>query len=264
MNIFDYNRRAWDHQVEIGNRWTVPVDAETIARARAGNWSVVLTPSKPVPQSWFNAKSGSLAGLRILALASGGGQQVPIFAAAGATVTVLDQSPRQLEQDRKVCEREGLSVRIEEGVMLDLSRFESESFDLIFHPCSNGFVPEIQPVWNECFRVLKKGGTLLSGFVNPILYSVDPELDLKGVAQLKYSIPYSDLTSLTDEERRKYTDHQEPLCFGHSLEDQLGGQLRAGFHLVELFEDRWGEDPEKHGALNSLIPCFMATQAIKP
>ena len=264
MDIFEYNRRAWDHQVEIGNRWTVPVDTDTIARARAGDWHVLLTPLKPVPHSWFSAKTGSLAGIRILALASGGGQQVPIFAAAGAEVTVLDQSPRQLGQDRLVCEREGLSVRIEQGDMRDLSRFDSETFDLIFHPCSNGFVPEIQPVWNECIRVLKRGGVLLAGFVNPVLYAVDPDLDLKGTAQLKYSIPYSDLTSLSDEDRKKYTDREEPLCFGHTLDDQLGGQLRAGFHLTDLFEDRWGDDPEKFGALNSLIPCFMATRAVKP
>ncbi len=264
MDIFDYNRKAWDHQVEIGNRWTIPVDSEKIKRARAGEWEVLLTPAKPVPHLWFGSRDGSLQGLRILALASGGGQQVPIFAAAGAQVTVIDQSPRQLEQDRMVCEREGLSVRIEQGDMRDLSRFDPESFDLVFHPCSNGFVPEIQPVWNECFRVLRHGGVLLSGFVNPILYSVDPELDQKGVAQLKYSIPYSDLTSLTDEERTRYTDQQEPLCFGHTLEDQIGGQLKAGFHLTGLFEDRWGKDLEQKGALNSLMACFIATRALKP
>ena len=87
-----YNREAWDQQVENGQRWTQPVKAEVIARARKGDWEIVLTPSRPIPKNWF----GSLSNAEVLCLASGGGQQVPILAAAGARVTVLDNSPRQL------------------------------------------------------------------------------------------------------------------------------------------------------------------------
>lgn len=148
--------------------------------------------------------------------------------------------------------------------MRDLSAFADEAFDLVFHPCSNSFVPQIQPVWNEAFRVLKKGGSMLSGFVNPILYAVDPELDRKGIAQLKYQTPYSDLTSLTDDERARFIDGNEPLCFGHSLEDQLGGQMKADFSLTGLYEDRWGSGAEDGGALDGFTPCFIATRAIKP
>ena len=264
LNPLQYNREAWDHQVRKGNRWTIPASPEEIVEARTGRIRVLLTPKTPVPLDWFPLRNGLLQGVRILALASGGGQQVPIFAAAGGTITSFDQSPLQLEQDRLTAEREGLEVRVVQGDMRDLSVFENESFDFIFHPCSNGFVPEIQPVWNEAFRVLKRGGTMISGFVNPILYAVDPDLDQKGIAQLKYPIPYSDLTSLTDEERKRYTDHHEPLCFGHTLEDQIGGQLKAGFHLTGMFEDRWGTDPEASGALDRILPCFIATRALKP
>jgi SAM-dependent methyltransferase len=265
MDVLDYNRRAWDHQVRHGNRWTVPVSGEEISRARAGQWRVVLTPTWPVPMEWFPQVEGRFAGTRILALASGGGQQAPIFAAAGADVTVFDLSPQQLEQDRLVAAREGLALKTVEGDMRDLSVFDDGAFDLIFHPCANSFVPELQPVWDEAFRVLRRGGALLSGIVNPVVYAVDPELDRKGIAQLKYRIPYSDLTSLSDTERAKYTSINEPLCFGHTLEDQLGGQMKAGFHLAGLYEDRWHAGSEEDaGALNALIPCFLATRALKP
>ena len=60
----------------------MPVDAATVRRARVGDWSVILTPRLPVSRDWF----GELRGKRVLCLASGGGQQVPIFAAAGAEV----------------------------------------------------------------------------------------------------------------------------------------------------------------------------------
>ncbi len=60
--------------------------------------------------------------------------------------------------------------------MRDLSAFADESFDLVFHPVSNLFVPEVRPVWNEAFRVLRRGGSLLAGFLNPAVYIFDLEL----------------------------------------------------------------------------------------
>jgi len=264
MNFLKYNKHAWDHQVETKNRWTVPVTAEEIKNARNGQWNVVLTPSKPVPRDWFPLKNGRFQNTKILALASGGGQQAPLFAAAGADVTVFDYSPKQLGQDMLVADREGLSITCIEGDMRDLSVFANETFDFIFHPCSNSFIPEIQSVWNEAYRVLKHQGTMIAGIVNSIVYAVDPELDQQGLAQLKYKIPYSDLTSLSDGERKRYTDKNEPLCFGHTMEDQLGGQMKAGFHMIGLYEDTWGNDTERTGALNNFISCFTATRVLKP
>ena len=96
VDIRAHNRAAWDRQVEGGNEWTVPVAAEVIAAAQRGEWQVVLTPTRPVPREWF----GDLTSRDVLCLASGGGQQAPILAAAGARVTSFDNSPRQLAQDR--------------------------------------------------------------------------------------------------------------------------------------------------------------------
>ena len=193
-------------------------------------------------------------------MASAGGQQGPIFAAAGAIVTVFDNSLAQLAQDRLVAEREKLELELVQGDMKDLSRFADEQFDLIFHPCSNCFVPDILPVWKEAFRVLKKGGTLLSGICNPVAFAVDPDLEAKGIVQLKYKIPYSDLTSLTDEERKRYTDKGEPLAFGHSLEQQIGGQIIAGFVITGFYEDSW---TEANGPIHKYLDCYIATRAWK-
>ncbi len=254
-NLLEYQRRAWDQKVKEQDQWTVPVSPAQIAAARTGDWSVVLTPMRPVPREWFPP----LEGTEVLCLASGGGQQAPLLAAAGARVTVLDNSPAQLEQDRQVALREGLSLTLEEGDMADLSRFADQSFSLIFHPVSNCFVENIGPVWRECARVLRPTGTLLAGFTLPVVFSLDPTLEKTGVLQLKYAIPYSDLTSLTDEDLRRYTDAGEPMWFGHSLEDQIGGQLAAGFSLTGFFEDR---QPEGN-ALSRLMPGYAATRAVK-
>jgi SAM-dependent methyltransferase len=255
MNVRHYNRSAWDQNVANGNRWTLPVGPEIVAAARAGDWRIVLTPTKPVPRSWFPDSPG----LDVLCLAGGGGQQGPVLAAAGMNVTVLDNSPRQLAQDRLVADRENLTLTTVEGDMADLSMFADGTFGLIVHPISNCFVPETRVVWREAFRVLRRNGVLLAGFLNPVRFLFDEEMADRGVFELRYPLPYSDLTSIGDDERRRYTDKGEPLCFGHTLADQIGGQLDAGFVLTGLYEDG---DPSL--PLTKYTPSAIATRALKP
>jgi SAM-dependent methyltransferase len=254
-SVREKNRDAWNRLVENRNRWTTPVTPGEIARARSGEWSLLLTPTRPVPRDWYPPLNGK----DVLCLAGGGGQQGPILSAAGANVTVFDNSPLQLNQDRLVAERDGLSLKTVEGDMTDLSCFPDGSFDLIFHPCANGFSEKVRPVWKEAFRVLRRQGTLLAGFSNPILYLFDPDLEKRGILTLKYPAPYSDLTSLTPEERERHFPG-EPFSFGHSLEDQMGGQLEAGFLLTGLYEDDWGGSQP----LDKYLKGFIATRAQKP
>ena len=255
MDVLRHNREAWDRQVAAGNRWTVPVGPEVIARARTGDWSILLTPTRPVPRDWM----GDLRGLRVLALASGGGQQGPILAAAGARVTVLDAAPAQLAQDRLVAARERLEIETVEGDMANLGAFPDASFDLVVNPCSTCFVPDVRSVWREAARVLRPGGALLAGHVNPILYAADSGLLENGEIRLRHHIPYSDLTSIGEEERARLVSPGAPLEFGHSLGDLLGGQLDAGLSITGLYEDGRPDG----GPLDELLPCFLATRAVK-
>jgi len=252
--ILQHNKKAWEREVQNGNPWTIPVTPEQIARARQGDFQLLLTPVRPIPPEWYP----SLLGCRVLCLASGGGQQAPILAAAGARVTVLDNSPAQLDCDRRVAQREHLDLELVEGDMADLSVFSDGSFDFILHPVSNCFVPHVRPFWKEAFRVLRAGGRLAAGFLNPLQYCFDEDLAQQGIFQLRHTIPYADLTSLSAEERRRrYPD--EPLEFGHSLQDQIGGQLAAGFHLIDFYEDISPEDK-----LSAFMPLFFATLVLKP
>jgi SAM-dependent methyltransferase len=249
------NRDAWNRQVEKRNPWTVPVGPEVIAAAREGRWHVVLTPERPVPREWF----GALAGCDLLALASGGGQQACVLAAAGANVTLLDVSPAQLGRDREVAARDGLQLRIEEGDMRDLSRFPDDSFDVVFHPVSNLFVPDVRPVWRECRRVLRAGGRLLAGFGQPFLFLFDDEEMRRGELIARYTVPYADRYALPPERLARMREQGEPMVFGHTLEDQIGGQLDAGLRIEALYEDGWPGE-----AIGRLIKPFLATLARRP
>src|SRR5690242_21644395 len=100
--------------------------------------------------------------------------------------------------------------------MRDLSAFAGASFDLVVHPCSNGFVPEIEPVWRECARVLRPGGVLLAGFTNPALYLFDERAATEGRLEVRHKIPYSDLTHLEPHELEALREAGEPLSFGHT------------------------------------------------
>jgi ubiquinone/menaquinone biosynthesis C-methylase UbiE len=227
-----------------------PAAPDVIEAARQGRWEIVLTETKPVPKDWFP----DLEGADVLCLASGGGQQATVLAAGGANVTVLDNSPGQLAQDRLVAKRDGLALSTVEGDMADLSVFPDGSFDLVFHPVSNLFAPEVRPLWAEAFRVLRRRESLLAGFLNPAVYIFDLELvDISGELQVRYTLPYADATSKSEEEVARQIEQGEPLEFSHTLEDQIGGQIEAGF-----YEDSHRDDP-----IAAHMPTYIATRAIK-
>lgn len=255
MDPVDYNKHAWDAYVEKGNRWTLPVDSEQIAAARRGDWQIVLTARKPIPRDWFPP----LAGARVLCLAGSGGQQAPILAAAGAVVTVFDNSPRQLARDREVAERDGLKIETVEGDMRDLSAFPEASFDLVVNPCSLTFVPDIRPVFREVARVLRPGGRFFAGFVHAFSYVFDEEAGKAGRVEARHVLPYSDEKCLPPAEFEKLLADREALIFSHGLEETIGGQLAAGLQLRDLYEDAHDDMP-----LAKYCATMFATYSLRP
>ncbi len=254
-DVLKHNRDAWTRESEKGNKWTVPVSSETTAKAKTGGWQLLLMPGIPVPREWF----GPVKGKDILCLASGGGQQGPVLAAAGARVTVLDNCPAQLEKDIYVAQRDSLTLEIELGDMRDLSRFADNSFDIIFHPVSNCFTDNVDAVWKECFRVLRPRGRLLAGFANPVIYIFDQDKwDSEGKLEVRNKIPYSDVAQLPRAELERKIRDRETLEYGHSLDTQIGGQLKAGFVICGFYEDRAAD------ILDTYISTFIATLAAKP
>lgn len=260
MNVAEYNRNAWNLQSLDGCRWSTPYPDERIETAKAGDWSVLLTPNKAVPADWFPRYPG-LAGLRILALACGGGQQVPLFAAAGAEVISFDLSDIQLQKDEEVCARHGLPIQVIQGDMADLSPLADASIDLIFNPVSNAFAEDLSPIWRECHRVLKPGGRLLCGFTNPCFYLFDhAELEESGELRVAHRLPYADLHDMEEEALSEVLEAQMIIEHSHSWESQIGGQCAAGFAITGFCEDDW--DAESTG-LHGWFPLYAASCAVK-
>src|SRR5574344_1285701 len=206
----DINAKAITGWIKEGWEWGKPIDHETYLKAQKGEWDVVLTPTKPVPHSWF----GSLRGKRILGLASGGGQQMPIFAALGAICTVFDYTEAQLESERMVAKREGYSISIIQGDMTKPLPFEDEFFDVIFFPVSNVYIEEAKPVFKECYRILKKGGILLSGLDNGVNFITD-----ENEKEILNSFPFNPLKN--PEEMKQLCSSDGGIEFSHTLEEQI-------------------------------------------
>jgi len=173
-------------------------------------------------------------------------------------VTVFDNSPRQLARDDEVAAREGLAIRTVLGDMRDLGAFPDASFEVVVNPVSNVFCPDLAPVWRESHRVLRPGGALLAGFMNPDIFIFDvAALDEREELVVRHRLPFSTL-DLTDAERgHSYADG--PIEYSHSLTEQIGGQLAAGFVLTHLVEA-----PHHADATAMYMPGYIATRGIKP
>ena len=246
--VAEINAQTIGRWIDEGWEWGMPIDHETYARACAGNWEVKLTPTKTVPRAWF----GELAGVRVLGLAAGGGQQCPIFAAAGAQVTVLDCTPAQLESERSVAQREGYGIEIVDADMTETLPFPDGSFDLAFNPVSLCYVREVEPIWREVARVLVPGGILLTGFDTIVNFIVDED-----EREIVWDMPFDPLENPA--QRAFLEEDDSGLQFGHTLDEMLGGLLRAGFSIEDLYEDTNGE-----GRLHEMrIPTYLAVRAVK-
>lgn len=248
MEYTDINASFFDKWVENHWEWGQPIGHDAYEKAKKGEWDVLLTPTVSVPKSWFP----DMKNLKILGLASGGGQQMPIFTACGADCTVLDYARSQLESEKMVARRENYSINIVRADMTKPLPFENESFGLIFHPVSNCYVEDVLPIWKECYRVLKRGGILLAGLDNGIRYAFNND-----ETGLEYKLPFNPLKN-----KEIYDDsikNDWGIQFSHTVEEQIGGQLQAGFRLVDIYQDTSGA-----GNLHEFnIPTFYATKAVK-
>ncbi len=251
-----FNQNRWNAVArKRGNPYTIPISHEALMAAKDEPIEVYLTAGKPVPAQWFDRAKGN----KLLGLACGGGQQGPLFALKGYDTTIMDYSSEQLGSDRLVAEREGLAIHTVQADMTQPFPFDSECFDIVFCPVSNTYIESLDNMWAECYRVLKKGGLLMVGYMNPWIYMYDadvvwdrPEEELL----LRYSLPFN--SRQLEAEGKLRIDPEYGYEFSHTLEAQIAGQLRAGFVMADLYESRDGRN-----RLSQYGPDYIANLSLK-
>ena len=237
---------SWKEKYDLW--WMRPLSHEDFMKAAGGEDLLTLTPLRKVPFSWY----GDCRGKKVLGLASGGGQQMAILSALGAECTLLDISDTQLAADRMVSQREGYSIDIRKGDMTEPLPFADSSFDMVVNPVSNHYIRDIYPVFREIYRVLKPGGSFLAGLDTGIYWAFNE--DGNGLA---HRLPFDPLAD--DAIRQELIENDMALVFSHTLEEQIGGQLKAGFLLRELLEDTNEAGP----FFDYNVPTFILTRATK-
>jgi hypothetical protein len=83
-------------------------------------------------------------------------------------------------------------------------------------------------------------------------------VDREGVYQLKFRLPYSDATDISEAERVALYGDSVTYEFSHTLTDHIGGQLDAGFVITGFFE-AYRDDPTSP----RYFPPYFATRAVK-
>lgn len=225
-NIYEQVEKNIDELVNGGVGFSIPVTHEEIEEFKRTHKISSGRMFMPPPE-WI---VDNVSGMKILLLAGGGGQQAPLFSALGADVTVIDLSGRMLEQDKTVAKRENLKINIEKGNICDLSRFNDGYFDMIINPPSLFYVPDILPVFRECYRILKNGGTFIMSAPNPINYICDYD------SKQDIHIARNKLPFISYEHDKSCADAGW-IEYGHTLESYIGGQIKCGFAIIGFYEE---------------------------
>lgn len=231
-DVARYNSARWEKMVRAGAVFTRP--------------QLDLTPDEILDWADPKRQLGDVAGKDVLVLAGGGGQQSAAFGLLGARVTVMDLSDAQLEGDLTAAAHYGLTIRVEQGDMRDLSRFADGSFDIVAQPYSINFVPEVKLVFQGVARVLRPGGLYDFNCANPFVAGLTADAwDGTGYALTR---PYV--------EGAEIVYHDEPWVFRgdlpaeafdgpkeytHTLSTLVNGLLEAGLTLQHLREETLGE-----------------------
>lgn len=250
----NYNSATWDNINECFGDKTTAISHEDYIAAKKGALNVSLAGARTVPREWFPPLNGA----DVLALACGGGQQCPVFAAHGAKVTITDFSNSQLANEKYVMEREGYEINI---VRADLAKpfpFADNSFDMIFNPISNCYIEDILPMWNECARVIKTGGILMMAFVKEELFLFEPDFKKEDFLISRHPLPFNPLRDLTKEQLEEKRNTHMPLAFSHTLTEQIGGLIKAGFEITDIYEDCDGG-----GLIDKYMNAYVAVRAVR-
>lgn len=245
---------AWDNINECLVDKTKAISHEDFIRAKEGELKISLAGIKTVPSEWFP----DLKGKNVLALASGGGQQAPVFAAHGAIVTVTDYSDAQLASETYVAEREKYNINIVKADMSEAFPFRDNMFDLIFNPVSNCYIESLQLMWAECARVIRKNGILMMAFVKEEHFMFEPDYKKEDCLISRHRLPFDPYRDLSEELKKKYREEHRPFAFSHSLTEQIGGLIEAGFEITNIYEDCDGG-----GLFDKYMNSYVAVRAIR-
>lgn len=225
LDSLQHNRKAWDRLVESGHVLTKPASDEELSRPLSIVDGI----------GWLG---GSIKGWNVLCLAAGGGRHGPLYAAAGAQVTVVDISTAALKQDREMARAKNLQLTTVETSMDDLSMFSVGQFDLVIHPVSTCYLSILGKLFTEVARVTRPEGLYISQHKQPI--NLQASLDTH-VGQYVIQHAYYDTSPVPSAQQPSRLREPGAKEYSHTLATILGGICRSGFVIEDLIEPFHGD-----------------------
>lgn len=245
-----HNRLAWNQMASSGHVLTRPASEEELQR-----------PLQTVDAiGWLGE---SIRGWNVLCLAAGGGRHGPLYAAAGARVTVVDLSPAMLEVDRQIAKKRQLSIRTIETSMDNLQCFESGEFDLVIHPVSTCYLPSLRVLFPEVARVTRGGGIYVSQHKQPVNLQASLQT-FTGQYVIEHA--YYDSSPVAPAVQPSRLREPNTREFAHSWTEILAGICRSGFSIVDVTEPKHAQAdglPGSFGHRCHYIPPYIRLKAIR-
>ncbi|MGB1925274.1 MAG: class I SAM-dependent methyltransferase [Rubripirellula sp.] len=192
----------------------------------------------------------SIAGKHVLCLAAGGGRQSSLYAEAGAVVTVVDISGAMLELDRQVALAKGYHFRLIENSMESLPMLRDGEFDIVIHPVSTCYVPNVSPVFREVGRITRPGGLYISQHKQPVSLqsSLDPNERGNYEIENRYYRTSPVPPANSDSKNAQRLREKGAIEFVHRWEQIIGGICRSGFVIEDLTEPMHGQENAARGS----------------
>jgi len=202
----------------------------------------------------------SVAGLNVLCLASGGGWQSILYAAAGANVTVVDLSESMLRLDTREAKRRRFRVQTVHTSMDDLSMFADESFDIVHQPVSSCYVPDLKPVYAGIARVLRSHGLYISQHKQPVSLQISHRSERQ---QFVIGVEYYHEGPLPQQQDTAYRE-SGATEYLHRLDQIVGDLCLAGFVIEDLREPKRADykvDVSHFGYRGRFVPPYVRMKA---
>jgi ubiquinone/menaquinone biosynthesis C-methylase UbiE len=133
-----------------------------------------------------------LRGKRVIVPSSGDSIMVYAFHLMGAKVTSCDLSESQLNNGKKIANKNGWDIKFIQQDSMKLDKIPNETYDLLY--TSNGvhvWIHDLPGMYKNFYRVLKPGGRYIMGEIHPFLRPFDMKNDDKII--IKNRTPISGL-----------------------------------------------------------------------
>jgi ubiquinone/menaquinone biosynthesis C-methylase UbiE len=202
----------------------------------------------------------SVAGLNVLCLASGGGWQSILYAAAGANVTVVDLSDSMLRLDTREAKRRRFQVQTVQASMDDISMLADESFDIVHQPVSTCYVPDLKPVYAGIARVLRSHGLYISQHKQPVSLQISHRNERQ---QFVIGVEYYHAGPLPQQQDTAYRE-SGATEYLHRLDQIVGDLCLAGFVIEDLREPKRADykvDVSHFGYRGRFVPPYVRMKA---